>query len=214
MVDSNTENQPVMSPMLMDRGAPLGVSADTLGRMALHVKQDLTTLATNATLTQIKDAVDGLEGFTDGLEIIISSGNALLANIEDAVDGLEGLISASNTALSSIDSKASLFKTRSDTYTSVATGVAVDVTTGPLTRFAIQVKGTGGAPVLWDIRLEGSLDGVNYTQLIQHTNTDGDGTVKSTGSMGFPCLYFRSRATGSFTLGGASNIVATILGSQ
>ena len=106
----------------------------------------------------------------------------------------------------------STFQNRSDTYTGATFGVAVNVTTAPLIRFAVQVKGTGGAPTSWDVRCEGSLDGTNYSQILQHTNTTGDGAVLWSGSSDSPSFYMRSRCAG-LTLGvSATDIVVTILG--
>lgn len=108
-------------------------------------------------------------------------------------------------------SRADTFKTRSDIYTTTANGVTVDTSTSPLSTYSIQVKGTGAGATTWDIRLEGSLDGVNFSQILQHTNTTGDGAVLWIGSSSAPSLYFRSRCAG-LVLGGASNVVVTILG--
>lgn len=105
------------------------------------------------------------------------------------------------------------YGTRSDTYTTTSNGTTVDRSTSPLKVYSIQVKGTGAGATAWDVRLEGSNDGTNFTQIIQHTNTDLDGTVKFSAVYAFPCLYFRSRTSG-LTLGGASNIVVTIVGTH
>ena len=100
---------------------------------------------------------------------------------------------------------------RSDTYSATGNGVTVDVSATPLKSFAVQVIGTGAAASLWDIRLEGSLDNVNFTQILQHTNTTGDGVVLYSGATLYPSLYFRSRCAG-LTLGAATNVVVKILG--
>lgn len=103
------------------------------------------------------------------------------------------------------------FKTRSDTYTSTGNGTTVNVSTDPLESFSVQVKGTDAAATTWDVRLEGSLDGTNFTAILTHTNTTGDGVVLFSGTTDSPCLYFRSRCAG-LVLGAATNIVVTILG--
>ena len=100
---------------------------------------------------------------------------------------------------------------RSDTYSATGNGVTVDVSATPLKSFAVQVIGTGAAASLWDVRLEGSLDNVNFTQILQHTNTTGDGVVLYSGASLYPSLYFRSRCAG-LTLGSATNVVVKILG--
>lgn len=107
--------------------------------------------------------------------------------------------------------RADTFKTRSDTFTVAGSGTTIDASASPMSAYAIQVKGTGAPASAWDVRLEGSLNGVNFTQILAHTNATGDGVVLWTGSLEAPALYFRSRVE-SVTLGGASNIVVTILG--
>lgn len=129
-----------------------------------------------------------------------------------------------NTSLASIDAKltnplpvsgtvttATSFSTRSDTYTATGSGVTVNISTAPLKSFSIAVKGTGGVATAWDVRLEGSLDNVNFTQILAHTNVTGDGVILFPGAVLSPCLYYRSRCSG-LTLGPASNIVVTIVG--
>lgn len=106
---------------------------------------------------------------------------------------------------------ADTFKTRSDTYTVTGNGVTITVTSAPLTVFSVQVKGTGAVPTSWDVRLEGSLDGTNFSQILAHTTATGDGAVLWSGSVLSPSLYIRSRAAG-LVLGSATNIVTTILG--
>lgn len=103
------------------------------------------------------------------------------------------------------------YKTRSDTFTGTGNGTSVDVSTDPLESYAIQVKGTGAAAGAWDVRLEGSLNGVDFTQILAHTNVDGDGVTKFSGTADSPALYMRSRVSG-LTLGAATNIIVTILG--
>lgn len=112
------------------------------------------------------------------------------------------------------------FATRSDTYTATGNGTQVDVSTKPCKRFALQVKGTSAAATAWNIILEGSLDGTNYTQILQHATSgnnppfgaQGDGTTMWVEAG--PFLYFRSRSASTLTLGSATNVVATIVGMQ
>lgn len=121
-----------------------------------------------------------------------------------------GLLSLESTQLA-LPSRADTFRTRSDTYTTTGNGTAVNATAYPLPLFGLQVKGTGAAATTWDIRLEGSMDNVNFTQILQHTNTIGDGLSQYSGSLFSPSLYFRSRCAG-LVLGSATNVVVTILG--
>ncbi len=109
------------------------------------------------------------------------------------------------------------FSTRADTYASTANGTQVDVSAKPCSKFSLQVKGTGAAPTAWNVLLEGSLDGTNYTTIVQHSsanplgaNADGSTVWTEAG----PFLYFRSRSAATLTLGSATNIVCTIAGMQ
>lgn len=104
--------------------------------------------------------------------------------------------------------------TRQDAHSSQGDGTAIDVSTLGMSKFGLQVKGTGAAASAWDVRLRVSLDGTNYTDLLQHSSEggDADGAVKyAPGGAQYPALYFRSRCE-SVTLGSASDIVVTIVG--
>ena len=96
-------------------------------------------------------------------------------------------------------------------FTGTANGATVDATADPVTQFTVQVVGTGAGASVWDVRLEGSLDGTNFTTILSHTNATGDKVVLWSGLTLYPSRYFRSRVAG-LTLGGATNIVVTILG--
>jgi hypothetical protein len=102
---------------------------------------------------------------------------------------------------------------RAETFTVAANGTPWDTALSGVKTFSIQVKGTGGVATAWDVRLEGSLDGTNYTTILTHTNLTGDAVILSSGAALFPCLYFRSRVA-SITLGPASAIVVWIMGIQ
>jgi hypothetical protein len=144
---------------------------------------------------------------------------ALLTSIIAAFGPLAtaALQTTGNTSLASILTAVNSLVTgfhqsRVDTYTVAANGVTVALAR-PLSNFSIQCKGTGAAPTTWDIRLEGSLDGTNFSEILRHRNAVGDGNVLSTGALRNPILFFRSRAQ-AITLGGASDIVTTILGME
>lgn len=102
---------------------------------------------------------------------------------------------------------------RSDTFTATGNGTTIDVNTDTVKSFSIAVKGTAAAATLWDVHLEGSLDNVNFTTLINHVTATGDGVTLFSGAVLSPCRYFRSRCA-ALTLGGATNIVVQILGVQ
>lgn len=100
---------------------------------------------------------------------------------------------------------------RSDTYTGTGNGTTVDVSTQGVSRYAVQVKGTGAAPTSWTVHVDVSVDGTNFQSLYTHTNSDpGDGGVKW-GPVGhYPALYFRTRCS-ALVLGSATNIVVTVV---
>lgn len=99
-----------------------------------------------------------------------------------------------------------------------ATTYKADVHTAPLQHFAIQVTGSTGTPSGWDVRLEGSLDGVTYKNLISHQVSDGSGTIKfsTQTSLGtFSPINFFQAYVSSLTLNSSSSkITVTILGTQ
>lgn len=103
-----------------------------------------------------------------------------------------------------------LYATRSDTFSSTGAGTVINLSTNPLSVFALQVKGNV-LPALWDVRLEGSLNNAQFSQILQHTDVIGDGSVLWTGAVRSPALYIRSRVAG-LTLGTSTQITVTILG--
>lgn len=103
-----------------------------------------------------------------------------------------------------------VFATRQDTFVAAGNGTIISVATSPVKYYAIQVKQTG-VVTSWDVRLEGSLDGVNFTTILTHTKVIGDGEVVYIGALTASNLYFRSRCN-AIVLGGGANIVVTILG--
>lgn len=85
---------------------------------------------------------------------------------------------------------------------------------GPLKYYALQVSGVGAAPSAWDVRLEGSLDGLKYVSLAQNATGDGDGSVKvATKTAVSPMTYVRAYVK-SLSLGSASSIKVTALATQ
>lgn len=101
--------------------------------------------------------------------------------------------------------------TRFDTFIVAGNGTVIDCSNAPFSSFAVQVKGTGAAATLWTAVLEGTLDMVNYTTILTHTQAIGDGVVLFLGALPSPVLAYRARVV-SLTLGTATNIVVTILG--
>lgn len=149
-----------------------------------------------------------------------SSGNPInpakedgnLATINTTLAGIKSQTDKLTFTGSQLDVTSAVgFATRQDTFTATGNGQTVDVHTSPLTRYAIQVKGTGAAATSWDIVLEGSLDGVNFSTILEHVTSIGDGQVLWSGELDSPALYFRSRVI-ALSLGTATNVVVTILG--
>lgn len=102
---------------------------------------------------------------------------------------------------------------RSDTFTTTANGTTLGDGFQTWKHFSIQVDQTG-VVTLWDVRLEGSLDGTTFTQILQHTNATGTGvTVWQAAGLAQPVLYIRARCAG-LTLGAGTNVIAKILATQ
>lgn len=102
---------------------------------------------------------------------------------------------------------------RTDNYAAAGTGTTVNVSSSPLRTFSVQVTGTGASATSWDVLLEGSLNGVNFTTLMEHTEALGNGVALFSGTNLQPVLYYRSRVV-AVTLGAASAIAVTALGVQ
>jgi hypothetical protein len=100
-------------------------------------------------------------------------------------------------------------QSRADTFIVTGDGVVVNSSKLPRKYYTLVVKKTG-AVTSWDVRLEGSLDNVKYTQILQHTNTTGDGVAISL-NLATPYLYFKTRCAG-LVLGAGTNIIADSLG--
>lgn len=101
---------------------------------------------------------------------------------------------------------------RQDTFITTGNGATINVSSQGMSKFGLQIKGTGAAASSYTVVLEGSLDGTNFSTILTHTNTSpGDGLVQHSGAVAMPVLYFRARCS-ALVLGSATNIVATIVG--
>lgn len=78
-----------------------------------------------------------------------------------------------------------------NTFTAPGVGMAVDASKKGLSSYSLQVIGLGATPTSWDIRLEGSLDNLYWTPLLQHTESDANGSLITSGSSIMLCLYVR-----------------------
>lgn len=168
---------------------------------------DATALAK---LDEILQAVDGLEGFTDGLEGAIASANSLLTTIRDNadqiegfVDGLEGFASTANTLLTSIRDNA-------DSVESLLT--AINLNTDGLEAFA-----SAGNALLTTIR--DNADTVESLLSAVGTNTDGIETlITSSNSLltaiGTNTDGIEALIGSTNTLIGTSNTLLTAIGAN
>jgi hypothetical protein len=97
-----------------------------------------------------------------------------------------------------------------NTFTSTGTGTAL---TTPLSfdQYALQIQVTGTATTtLWNVVLEASLDGVNFSTILTSTHLLGQGVIWGS-TLTAPSIYIRSRVI-ALALGSATNIIVTILG--
>ena len=99
---------------------------------------------------------------------------------------------------------------RSETFTATGNGAVLEAKDNPFKYFSVQVKGTGAAATSWTVALQGSLDGVNFTDLVTHNANDGS-VVFSSGVMSV--AYIRVNVT-ALNLGSATDIVVHSLAMQ
>lgn len=87
------------------------------------------------------------------------------------------------------------FYWQAHTYSQVGQASTVATTSGPTSRYALQVGVTRGSATGWYVHLTGSLDGNVFTKITAHEQSTGDGvTVFTTASS--PARYFRSHLFG------------------
>lgn len=107
---------------------------------------------------------------------------------------------------------AEVFRTQTDMFTQTGVGTNLGSLVAPLSSFGLQVSsGGGGAPTYWDARLEGSLDGANFSTVLKHDVSTGINEVMWSGALQSPSLFIRTRVE-RLDLGPASSIKVTILG--
>lgn len=77
--------------------------------------------------------------------------------------------------------------------------------------FSLQVIPNGSIDA-WNVYLEGSLDGINFTKIISHNNlSPGANHVQYHGQSYTPCTYLRLNCT-KLELGTGNNITVFVLG--
>ena len=75
--------------------------------------------------------------------------------------------------------------------------------------FAIQVTGVGAAATAWDVDLDATLDGTNYTTIDTHATGDGNGVILWTTT---PTIAQNLRVIlNSVTLGSATAVEVRVL---
>ena len=183
------------------------VKIDDLNGLATADKQDESKAVLDNILLQFDVALS-----TVATEATLATASITLSDIKDQLTTLlaidfatETTLQAVKTTLDSINETSAIL---SGTFT--ATGMGSPITlVRALSRFSIVVKGTGAAADVWTVAIEGSLDGTNYSPILTHTATIGDGEIFTTGASAFPSLYLRINVS-ALTLGAASNIAVFV----
>lgn len=100
-----------------------------------------------------------------------------------------------------------------DSITGTGPSDTVDVSDAPMAIWSLQIKGVGAAATLWEVNLEGSIDGVNFSTILSHTSLIGDGINLFSGTTLFLAKYYRVNVA-TLTLGAATSITASVIGKQ
>ena len=131
-------------------------------------------------------------------------------SIKDGDSSLVADVKSDGTsnALVVVDNKSKYY---SATLTATGAGATQDVTLTPLKSYSLQCTSSGGVATDWDVDLEVSLDGTNWTAPMTHSETSGDGTIIFTGNILYPSRYYRVNVT-ALTLGTATGLTVCVLG--
>jgi hypothetical protein len=97
-----------------------------------------------------------------------------------------------------------------NSFTAPGSGETVSIASG-VKSYSIMVKGVAVEANNWNVVLEGSLNGVDFTTILIHKKSTGNGVLLATETVLIPSLFFRSRVT-ALNLGAATSINVTILG--
>ena len=146
-----------------------------------------------------------------GPPVKIGGGSRTLGQVPDAVqdqDVADALLDEYGRQRFILDAMPG--PTVTSTFTAAASGTT-QFTGFPVSKFALQIKNTGTLTA-WNIVVEGSLDGTDFTTLATHVNgTNADGATVWV--VDRPVLYWRLRCT-SITLGGGTNSIARAIAMQ
>ena len=97
--------------------------------------------------------------------------------------------------------------------TTTGTGNIVNVSESPMASWTLQVTGVGGIPTAWNVVLEGSVDGITFTEILKHQTIIGNGESVFSGTTLFLSNYYRVNVV-SLTLGPATSIDVHVVGKQ
>ena len=97
----------------------------------------------------------------------------------------------------------------------VGTGILapVDISASPMVTWTLQVTGVPGTATTWTIALEGSVDGVAYSEILKHTTLTGNGVPLFSGTTLFLANYYRINVI-ALSLGVATSVSVTVVGKQ
>lgn len=89
----------------------------------------------------------------------------------------------------------------------------IDVSVSPLVTWTLQVSGDPVAATAWTVALEGSVDGISFTEILRHTTAEGDRESIFSGTTLFLASYYRINVI-ALTLGGATALDVHVVGKQ
>lgn len=99
------------------------------------------------------------------------------------------------------------------TFTSFDVSLPIDISSKPMKNFSLCVVGTDDVPSNWNVILQVSIDGMNFTPVLTHNTATGDSITIFTLEKLYPCLYYQINVT-DLSLGNASNIVVSVLATK
>ena len=79
--------------------------------------------------------------------------------------------------------------------------------------WTLQVVGNAVSATSWTVALEGSLDGINFNEILKHTTLTGDMQNLFSGTTLFLAMYYRINVI-ALVLGPATSITVSVLGKQ
>jgi hypothetical protein len=109
-----------------------------------------------------------------------------------------------------------LASTSSTTFppvTGTGPSAVVDISESPMVTWTIQVAGVAVSATAWSVALEGSVDGVNFSEILKHTTLIGDKVNLFSGTTLFLAMYYRINVL-SLTLGPATSLTVSVIGKQ